>query len=189
VELAKTVAPRGLSADERRRYHLDPKVPGWCVQRRKWPYFYLEDRPLDDIGLKSYGAFIMAFREPAVMGFEEALRTALTYMTPAGSESIKLLADTMHSEYCERLRRNQARLKNTDDFELTAESFQQVLSALKNLGFADAACEMLNEYRGPGAEQAVLNLRAGSTNWVGCWRVGCWPSIGGSREGTGFHTP
>jgi WD40 repeat protein len=37
VDWAKQSAPRCLTPDQRRRYHLEPEHPSWCRSAGKWP--------------------------------------------------------------------------------------------------------------------------------------------------------
>ncbi len=38
VDYAKDVVPRALTREQRESFFLDPEPPGWCVEKKKWPY-------------------------------------------------------------------------------------------------------------------------------------------------------
>jgi hypothetical protein len=39
IDQAKALAPRCLTAAQRKLYHLGPAPPAWCVEMDKWPYY------------------------------------------------------------------------------------------------------------------------------------------------------
>jgi hypothetical protein len=66
VDEAKRVAPRCLTMEQRRQFHLSPTPPGWCDSEQKWPY--------DDVTL-GQAHFAAGHWRDAITAFERAMKS------------------------------------------------------------------------------------------------------------------
>jgi WD40 repeat protein len=143
VSVAKLLSPRALTIDHRLSNSLDREIPDWCIETRKYPFFYPEDVLKLPCG---YTEMRDCFSTTVIA---DDIERVVSIVSAGNDDALKIFVEEILAEYSDRIVRNQNRFRSNDDFTLVGESFKEAMSTLTRLGYDNLARILMSEYTGP----------------------------------------